>query len=174
MGKASKISLFAEKIPGNNKYAKFQHMINYGYDEKEIRKELAITTIGYTQYMYRLEYSVDTYLHHLAKIGYVSNMTSTLQQIAKNTDIQTKIRNAALKIIDNNPLDVKAIHVASQANISLNKMLSETFIIQGGTPLASAFRQFIKKNIIEKDRSKGDNSNNKYNLPVLPREGTVL
>ena len=170
MGKASKISIFAEKIPGYSKYEKFQHMINYGYGKEEVQKELNISTKTYNIYMNRLEYSVDTYLHHLAKIGYVSNMNSILQQIAKNTHIQALLRDTALKAVDKDPLDTKAISIASQANMALNKMLNESFVMQGGAPLASAFRQFIKKNVIEKDRTQGDNSNNKYNLPVLPSD----
>jgi len=169
MGKVSNITAFAEKIPGDNKYDKFQHMVNYGYDEAQIKKELNIKKKTYRNYMSRLEYSVDTYLHHLAKIGHISNMTKTLQGMARDVLIQEKIRDIALKTLEEDPSNNKSIYNATNANVNLSKMRGETFVLQRGTPLASAFREFIKKNIIQR-KDTGNYSNNKYHLSVLPKD----
>lgn len=172
MGKASEITAFAEKIPGNNKYDKFIHMLNFGYDEKQIRKELNISSDNYFTYLIKLEHTVDSYLGYLANTGYVAAMLKTLQGMGKDITVLENTRALAIKSLQKTPDDSKIIYNVIHASVCLHKMRRETFELQGDSPLVAAYRQFIKKNIVEKDRSKGDNSNNRYNLPVLPRDIT--
>lgn len=168
MGKASKISAFAEKTPGDNKYDKLVYMLNFGYDEKNIKKELNISSKIFSTYLERIEHTVDSYLGYLAKTGYVSAMLKTLQGMGNDITILENTRKLLIKAVENDPTDSKTLYNLVHADVCLHKMRRETFELQGDSPLVAAYRQFIKKNIIEKDHAKGDHSNNKYNLPVLP------
>ena len=71
--------------------------------------------------------------------------------------------------LEGSPKNHKLMYVANHTNICLMKMRTDTFELQSKTPLAAAFKEFVKKNIVEGGGSK-DHSNNTYGLPVLPEE----
>lgn len=161
-----------EEIPGRNKTEKFRFMHNFGYDEKEVMTKLKISKKRFLDYLKVLEESTTAYLNYLAKTGHIATMVTTLQQQAKDIQVQEELRDIAMYALRESPRSHKLMYVLNHTNISLHKMRAETFELQGKTPLAAAFRQFVKKNIVEKKRDIGDNSNNKYHMPVLPDELT--
>ena len=146
-------------------------MINFGYDEATIKTELNLTKGAYDTWLNDLEHSTESYLNYLAKIGHISTMVETLQSLGKDIRIQEGIRNLAVKSLEKDPDNLKRVYSVTHANICLSKMRTEAFELQGKTPLAAAFRQFVKKNIVEAGgKGRKDHSNNLYNLPVLPEE----
>lgn len=159
--------MLAVKIPGTTKTEKFRFMTNLGYEPTEIKKDLKISDENYDKYLRELEESTTAYLNHLAKTGHISTMASTLQSMARDIMIQEGIRDLAVKQLEKDPSNLKRHYATTHANACLNKMRTELFDLQGKTPLAAAFKAFIRKNIVEKGDTK-DHSNNTYNMPVLP------
>jgi len=161
--------MLATNIPGKTKTEKFRFMTNLGYAPDTIKRDLKISQKNYENYLRELEESTTAYLNHLAKTGHISTMASTLQSMARDIMIQEGIRDLAVKHLEKDPSNLKRHYATTHANACLSKMRTELFDLQGKTPLAAAFKAFIRKNIVEKTNSK-DHSNNKYGMPVLPEQ----
>jgi len=158
------------EIPGNTKAEKFRFMHNFGYTESEILQKVKINKKVFDNMLKDLEESTTAYLNYLAKSGHISTMATTLQQQAKDIQVQEELRDIAINALREDPRSHKRMYAVNHINISLHKMRAETFELQGKTPLAAAFNQFVKKNIVERGAHSKDFSNNIYGLPVTPEQ----
>ena len=171
MGTKKSTQPLVDSIPGRTKADKFEHMISYGYDQEEICKKININKKIYQEYLKRLEDSAGSYLNYLARIGHIATMRKSLRDLETDIRVQQEIRDTAFKASRKEPDSAKKAMVASQCNVTLANLRVKAFDLQGQTPLAAAFRQFVKKNIVEKGTDKGSkNSTNIYGLPVTPEE----
>jgi len=147
-------SILNYEIQGKTKLEKFKMLINWGYPEAHIKKVLKLSDKGFDEHMRNLEDSTTAYLNHLAKIGVVSNLQTTLQSMERDIRIQEGIRDLSVQALEKNHDDAKSIYAAVQCNSVLHKMRKESYELTTKTPLAAAFRQFVKENVIEQGDKK--------------------
>lgn len=120
-----------------------------------------------------LEGNANAYLNHLGKIGYISKMQEQLQEIDHDIQIQSGIRDLAVKSLERNPDDPKMIFAANQANSIVNTMKIKTFDLLSKAPLAASWNKHMREyGKGMSDDSGKPHSNNKYGMSVLP-EGLI-
>jgi hypothetical protein len=109
---------------------------------------------------------VANYLRYLAKTGHMQNLSNALIIGWENVFALKQAAEAAKVLREKFPDDRKNIYPESHVRMALSNALKEVVELQHKTPLAAAFDQFIKENIIEADHSKkGDKM-----MAVFPKD----
>ena len=144
-----------KRIPGTTKFEKFQYMRGMSFSEEQISQTLGIKTKDAFRMMdQKADAIVANYLRYLAKTGHMQNLSNALIIGWENVFALKQAAEAAKALRIKYPDDRKNIYPESHVRMALSNALKEVVELQHKTPLAAAFDQFIKENIIEADHSK--------------------
>lgn len=144
-----------KRIPGNTKFEKFQYMRGMAFSEQQIMKSLDLKTKDTFRKMdEKADNIVANYLRYQAKTGHMQNLSNALIIGWENVFALKDAAEAAKKLREKHPDETKYYYPENHFRTSLSSALKEVVELQHKTPLAAAFDQFVKENIIEADLSK--------------------
>jgi len=144
-----------KRIPGNTKFEKFQYMRGMAFSEEQIMKTLNIKTADAFRMMdQKADDIVANYLRYQAKTGHMQNLSNALIIGWENVFALKQAAEAAKKLREEHPEETKYYYPENHFRTSLSNALKDVVELQHKTPLAAAFDQFVKENIIEADNSK--------------------
>ena len=144
-----------KRIPGTTKFEKFQYMRGMAFSEEQISQTLGIKTKDAFRMMdQKADEIVGNYLRYLAKTGHMQNLSNALIIGWENVFALKQAAEDATALRKKHPDDTKYYYPENHFRNSLSGALKEVVELQHKTPLAAAFDQFVKENIIEADHSK--------------------
>ena len=155
-----------KRIPGTTKFEKFQYMRGMAFNEEQILKTLNIKSKDAFRMMdQKADIIVANYLRYLAKTGHMQNLSNALIIGWENVFALKSAAEDAKKLREKHPTETKYYYPENHFRQSLSSALKEVVELQHKTPLAAAFDQFVKENIIEADHSKKNNG-----MSVFPKD----
>jgi len=162
-GKAIRIKTLLNEIPGETKFDRFQFMRGMGYSKEQIKSHLGLKKTAFVDMEVRAHEVVSQYMRYLAKTGHLQNLTTALQIQWRNVfALERRAKQAAVNA-DKYPEDRRLIYAEATVRMNLTNAITEVYNIQLKTPLAEAFRIFVKENIVE-----GSEKKVKKGLPLMP------
>lgn len=155
-----------KRIPGTTKFEKFQYMRGMSFSEEQISKTLSIKTKDAFRMMdQKADNIVGNYLRYLAKTGHMQNLSNALIIGWENVFALKSAAEDAKKLREKHPNETKYFYPENHFRQSLSSALKDVVELQHKTPLAAAFDQFVKENIIEADHSKKNKG-----MSVFPKD----
>lgn len=157
-----------KRIPGTTKFEKFQYMRGMSFNEDQIMKTLSIKTKDAFRMMdQKADDIVANYLRYLAKTGHMQNLSNALIIGWENVFALKQAAEDAKALRMKHKDEPKYYYPENHFRNSLSGALKEVVELQHKTPLAAAFDQFVKENIIEAPSNKKTKG-----LAVFPKDLT--